>query len=787
MDSPPTEGAAPAGGGGKGPRALTPRLVFGALAALLVIIAIVAVALHHSGTPSNESSGTKAERHPPAVRPPACGAVCAPIDAAYLTDLRFGNTSPWLQPWRAYLDTWPASRLLEAIGVNFNIAPAEADATARLLHESGFRLARIGLAWGSISYSEPSKFTDEAEIRERFEALQRWHLRPLILLDANSGAPAPHVKVELESLAPAAAGSTTIRLSSASASQVVPGKTGLDSGNFNAGFVLHRHHHKNPLKDLTPQQRRERHERLKAEKHRLGLSPLILTGNPAILITHVSSNGTATLSRPIPRELPAGTLKGVTLRYAPFQAPHLPDGQPNPVFAETMKGWLAYVRTVSRIASSIFGSGGFDLEVWNELSFGSQFLDAAKYYATPPAGEGKHATKVTSKALLTATIGWVRSSASGLSPAVGITNGFADETPFAGGAYAPPGLTAISKHPYAGPKEYPAQYKVRPGHIPLNALAERDTVGPRGSSGAFTPRFVPHMRILFPEYYLTAETPDTLIRDLSPVPTYIYSAPHGRYVHRAGQPPVQVWVTEYNLGSKRAQPTGPDGYTPLPNAPFTARDREHFESKVLTRSLVAMVGKGVRREYFFAAAHAGDLSLIPESFIEAAARGNYPGAGAGGEVMSTFRNLVTQFAGPGPGAQARQLKLMSIQQHGDHAQFAGDGSTAHPSLLDREVLFVQPFQSSPTRFVIPFYVMTRNLLTDYDPSAPSGDLQRYDLPNETFRVTLSGLPGGTPTVTAYDPITGDRTAATLVAHAGSSATFELAATDYPRLLELQYP
>ncbi|HUA11749.1 MAG TPA: hypothetical protein VMA83_07065 [Solirubrobacteraceae bacterium] len=785
MESPSTQGAAPVDGGGAPPRRGGPRVIFAALAVVAVVAAIVALAVHHSAPNGGGGAATKAERHPPAVRLPACGAECAPIDAAYQTDLRFGNTSPWIQPWRAYLDTWPASRLLEAIGVNFNITPNEADATARLLHESGFRLARIGLAWGSISYSEPSHFVDEASIRTRFLALKRWHLRPLILLDANSESPAPHIKVTLQTTAPAAVGATTIKLTPASASQVVAGKTGLDAGNFNSGFVLHRAQRR-LLRKMTPQQRRERHERLKAEKRRLGLSQLTLTGNPAILITHVSADGVATLSRPLPRELPAGAHKAATLRYAPFQAQRLANGQPNPVFKETMNGWLAYVRTVSRLASSIFGSGGFDLEVWNELSFGSQFLDAAKYYATPPAGEGKHATKMTAKALLAATVAWVRSSASGLSPAVGVSNGFADETPFAGGAHAPVGLTAISKHPYAGPKEYPAQYRVRPGHIPLNAIGERDTEGPRNSSGAYTPRFIPHMRVLFPEYYLTAETPDTLIRDLSPIKTYIYSAPHGRNVHRAGQPPLQVWVTEYNLGSKRPPATGPDGYTPLPHATFTMRDREHFESKVLTRSLVAMVGKGVRREYFFAAAHAGDLSLIPESFVESAAHGGYPGTGAGGAVMATFRNLVAQFAGPGPGAGARQLKLVSITQQGDHAQFTGDGSAEHPSLLDREVLFVQPFQSSPARFVIPFYVMTRNLKTDYDPSAPASDLARYDLPNETFRVTLSGLPAGTPTVTAYDPITGSRTPAALVDHSGSTATFEIAATDYPRLLELQY-
>jgi hypothetical protein len=42
---------------------------------------------------------------------PACGVSCDPIDRRYLTDVPFGATSFWVQPWRAYMDTWPASRL----------------------------------------------------------------------------------------------------------------------------------------------------------------------------------------------------------------------------------------------------------------------------------------------------------------------------------------------------------------------------------------------------------------------------------------------------------------------------------------------------------------------------------------------------------------------------------------------------------------------------------------------------------------------------------------------------
>jgi hypothetical protein len=105
------------------------------------------------------------------------------------------------------------------------------------------------------------------------------------------------------------------------------------------------------------------------------------------------------------------------------------------------------------------------------------------------------------------------------------------------------------------------------------------------------------------------------------------------------------------------------------------------------------------------------------------------------------------------------------------------------------VLAVLPFQSSPTRFVIPVYVMTRDLLTLYEPEAPVGDVHRFDLPNENFEITLGNLPetAAPPTVGAYDPLLGQSTPARLVSREGSSAVFELAATDYPRVLTLEYP
>jgi hypothetical protein len=157
--------------------------------------------------------------------------------------------------------------------------------------------------------------------------------------------------------------------------------------------------------------------------------------------------------------------------------------------------------------------------------------------------------------------------------------------------------------------------------------------------------------------------------------------------------------------------------------------------------------------------------------------------------MSGFREMLAQFKGPGPEGSARALKLVSIAQEGNHAQFSGDGTSAHPDLYDRNVLAVLPFQSSPKRFVIPVYVMTRDLMTLYEPGRPASDITRFDLPGESFTVTLGNLPeaGAAPAVSAYDPLRREATPARLISREGSNATFEIAATDYPRLLTLEYP
>ncbi len=465
------------------------------------------------GPPPPSGTGNKAKAG--GTLPPDIGeTVPDPIDPRFLTGVPFGTTSFWIQPWRAYIDTWPASRLLSAVGINFNVSKEDAEPTAQLLQDSGFKLARIPINWSALSYEDPTQFIPSrlTSINARLTALHNHGLRPLIVLDAYAGSPAPTKHLTLETVTEAPAGAQSVTLTPESAAQVVPGKTGFNS--------------------------------------------LAFHGTPDILITSVSPSGVATLSKALSSSLAAGPHSASKLLYSPFEPPKLENGEPNPEFNATMAGWLNYVAQVSKEAASIVGPGGFDLEIWNELTFGSQFLNIENYYTpgTAPAaramtvagagaaegqgeaeadeagfssgsemdygseeanpteaeeapevegsgieGEGvepaamarpttaktvkRQHSKEVMKAIVNETVAFVRNPANGISPEVGITNGFASQTPFPSGAGAPIGLTALSKHPYVSARIYPAEYKERQSSpsTPWTAATRSRAASPRCS------------------------------------------------------------------------------------------------------------------------------------------------------------------------------------------------------------------------------------------------------------------------------------------------------------------
>jgi len=663
------------------------------------------------------------------------GTLSNPIDPWQQTALSsFPERSHWLQPWRAYLDTVPASRLRSAIGINFDPSAAEAAATARLLGASGFSRARIEEAWSNVNYDERSRLDNLSEFRASLIALRDNGIRPLILLNANHGAPGPTKRFSAHLVAPAAQGAREVKLDAATANAIVPGRTGLNA--------LHAY---------------------KAAD---------------ILFTGVSADGTATLSKPLPEQLPAGSYPATTLAYRPFEQPLLGDGSPNPAFEATMAGWLSYVDLVTREARAALGSTDFDIEVWNELGFGSDFLDARTYYdPAPDTGTGD-----TKRAILDRTVAWIRDPAHGLS-GVGIGSGFASQTPFAAGSTSPVGLTAIDKHPYQNMMRFPGM-QLSANQPPLDARGQLD--GDLIGDDTWADRYTPSYEAYFPEYSLSAIQAETLVRDMSPISTPIGGVLHGRDTHPAGGSAPQVWITETGMDVTRPESADPNPPDP-PAAYMGPADIAHLRAKATLRAAVAFVNKGVSAIDFYAAKDP-NWALIPSSFFDQvdAAGGAYPGDNAGGETMAAMRRMMARLAGPDQ-VSGRQLSLQAISDSQNQIQFAGDGTSAHPNLYNRDVLAFLPFQVTDNRFVIPTYIMTRNIAELYRPDAPTSDPSRYDLPPADYQLTIGGVDGSMASVSAYDPLTDASTPVTVVARAPNHLVIEMPLTDSPRLLELDAP
>ena len=107
------------------------------------------------------------------------------------------------------------------------------------------------------------------------------------------------------------------------------------------------------------------------------------------LITAVDkASGACTLSAPLPKSLEPGNIELTVLKYQPFAGSQFADGSANPACQETLEGWKQYVAAVGYFAKNILGDpvsneSGFDLEVWNEYTFGSQFLGISRTITRP--------------------------------------------------------------------------------------------------------------------------------------------------------------------------------------------------------------------------------------------------------------------------------------------------------------------------------------------------------------------------------------------------------------------
>jgi hypothetical protein len=308
-----------------------------------------------------------------------------------------GPASFLRQPWRGWLETVPATRFLDGIGIQYRMpAGTDHDAVLDVLADAGVRRARFEVPWNDMELSG-EQLTDEGRDRlDRFLAAAADHdVAVLLVLNANSGGPTPHTTREVRVAAAAPAGALRLRV--------------------------------DDVQGIVP--------------YRSGFSGLVGRVMAGLLVTAVdAADAQVTLGRPLPRPVEAGeTLELDTLAFAPLHEVG------SAAFEHTADGWTRYVRAVLDVAAE-HDVPSLAVEVWNETAFGSDFLDVAHYVVDRPlAGRDKFRPGGAAWELARRTVETVDAS----NPGVEVIWGFSSTDFYATPVdQLPPGTDGASYHPY---------------------------------------------------------------------------------------------------------------------------------------------------------------------------------------------------------------------------------------------------------------------------------------------------------------------------------------------------
>ena len=623
-------------------------------------------------------------------RPHDDGLRGAYADLAYLAPFGFHNH--YYDGWRAYEETVSAARFINGVGA---VMPPPKlghppDEVARMLAEHGITRGRLEIPWGELSMDENPK--DLAEFDATLLAMRKHGIRPMILLNAHHGGPAPNVRTQHTVTEDAAQGDRTITVNDAS---------GLKP------------HYSGPQLDGHV---------------------------PTMFITEIEGDQ-LTLSKPLPEALSSEQVVDfVTLKYRPFSKPGSREQQ------KTVAGWRKYNSTVAAHVAKLYGTRGkqdvgFDLEVWNELTFGSDFLDINHYY-DPPLRENYDKQDAWTY-IPQATAQEARAHPEIYSGAT-ITNGFSNTIPWPASSNLPQRLGGLSKHPYPLVKNYPADEP--------RSQALDETLQPTD--------FVPSYHSYYPESGLGQQHTETVARDGAPFNNNINGVVHGRY---ASGKEVPLYLTEINYSPSEAGISDPGVAMEL-----KAKSSLRLYSMYLTKGAAAVY-------LFTAAGHGGEagFAILTDRFLDHIKSGGYPANPDkySGPIMRSTKRLTDEIK---RGADmslrsTRQVKVASITDTHGATQWAGSGS--HPPLYDREVFAVLPIQRSTDSFVVPFYVVTRDMGQDYDP--------------KDFTIRLDGVDGSDATVKVLDPLTGQETHYRLRSSGSDHLNVTVEAEDYPRLLSIE--
>jgi hypothetical protein len=578
-------------------------------------------------------------------------------------------------PWRAFLETKTGDDFLRGVGVNYNV-PGKSDLAFRLLAETGFKAFRIETGWGGVLWDEDGMEEGE-RLRWLLTRCQARGIRPTLLLNAHHGVPCPHKSLDGKLAADAPKGSRRVKLTDVA--EVAAGRTGISG--------------------LTDYWAAE------------------------ALITRVDkATGECELSKPLPKDLKEGQVVHLaTLKYLPLY----PVGTKE--FDETAAGWVRYALLVCKQAETA-GIEDFDLEIWNELTFGIHYLNINDYY-DPPAVEFKTKDSLNKGGRLWELARRTVEAVKKQHPKVRCIWGFSNTTFFHVPIEGLPGeIDGQSYHPYGtGTHIYPRDedYRDKP---------ELNLDG-----------FTPQAEFRIPEGLAhTFIKTESLMRLLNPQARRRRPPGVKRFYH---------YMTEHGVAPTEAG----------------AKDEGaawRLKTLCALRSYCLWLNKGVDVLHFFSAfdAKAMGMGLLPPNLKNLDPDAEFDKVAT--PPMKALRNLTHEFAGSAPlsNAAALQVDVSPVGKTG--IVFDGKTSLGHP-----DVFAFLPFQITENRHVIAVYVST------YDADK--------NMPEESYRLEIGGFANRPRSARLYDPITNRSTKVEVAPKEGSGVQVEVRVADYPRLLILE--
>ena len=621
---------------------------------------------------------------------------------APVTALWTGSHSHWLQPWRTMLATRTIDEIRDGLGIQNN--DLDHPESLAMFARIGFRHMRMGVNWSFVSMRDPGLVPhDEAAaptIRYA-RAARAAGLRPIVLLQAFSQAPCPHETRTIVLAEAAKPGDRTLTLETTDG--LVPGRSGLTAWWQNGGSVTVGNY----------------------------VSPSHLMA--AVLFTGVEGR-TVHLSRPMPVTIDGGNRLVIdTLAHAPFGPPG------TAATADTMRGWRDYVGAVGRFMQGVLGTAnapdrGYDLEVWNEVTFGSEFLDINNYYDPPPGPAAQeNGEPAIIPALVRATAEAVEAGGD-LFRGVRLADGFASVTPQPAASREPPRVSALTKHPYPTPQSYPGADNGQGG---LDRF---------GQPTHFVPRYTMYAH----EWFSTAISPFTLARDIARTPNDFGGVTHGQDARRVNGAvsPVGVWMTEIGTAANVVGVTDP------------AR-RMRLLAKGTLRALFFNLGIGVERVYIFRGVGALDFfALVP---ADAPTTPTLP-------LQALRRALDAMRPAPGDGTPpTRHFRhALALRDQPAARLFAGNGTPACPDMVRGDDLVVVPVAIGERRTAFIAWFIGLDMR---DTMAPV-----------PLTLRIEGLGRTIAGVTALDPVEASASAPPHTVEADGALSIETALDDVPRIL-----